>query len=196
MDREGSLENEGRLEAGLAALLARDDAPLGTGEVAGLVGQAQDKAAPIGGEALRESQETADLMAMAAEVRRSLASSPSPEAHARHVRNLLEQARHVPAPATVTTRVGRARMLHFPFRVGRRAAIVTAGTVLGLMLSGSAAVAASGSALPGRPLYSVKTATEHVRLAFERAPSERARLHVEFALRRLEEAGKLASRGE
>jgi len=196
VDREGSLEDEERLEAGLAALLAGDDAPLGSKEAVGLAGPAQDKAAPIGGEALRGSQETTDLLALAAEVRRSLASSPSPEAHARHVRNLLERARHVPASARPAARTRRGRILRSPVHVSRRAALVTAGTVLGLMLSGSAAVAASQSALPGQPLYGVKTATENVRLAFERAPSERARLHVEFALRRLEEAGKLASRGE
>jgi hypothetical protein len=75
---------------------------------------------------------------------------------------------------------GRSRRRH-------RVAVVLLAATLGLLLMGGAAVAASGSALPGQALYPVKKAVEKVELALTNGPSGRAKLHLEFAQRRLEE---------
>lgn len=48
--------------------------------------------------------------------------------------------------------------------------------------------AASGS-VPGDTLYPVKIATEQVQLRFTTSPQQRAKLHIEFAGRRLDEVG-------
>jgi hypothetical protein len=84
--------------------------------------------------------------------------------------------------------------------VGRRARtgppLVTRGRAKGAILVGLAAgtlalsgmSAASGTAMPGDPLYSVKRSTESARLALTGSDIERGRLHLEFAHNRLSEA--------
>jgi hypothetical protein len=79
---------------------------------------------------------------------------------------------------------GRSRRRH-------RVAVVLIAATLGLLLMGGAAVAASGSALPGQALYPVKKAVEKIELAFTNSPSSRAKLHLEFARRRLDELSAL-----
>ena len=54
---------------------------------------------------------------------------------------------------------------------------------------------AAGS-LPGEPLYSVKRASEQVRLALALNPFDRAQLHARLAAQRLQEAEALAARGQ
>jgi hypothetical protein len=87
-----------------------------------------------------------------------------------------------------------------PGYVGKRARtgppLVTRGRAKGAILVGLAAgtlalsgmSAASGSAMPGDPLYSVKRSTETARLALTGSDIERGRLHLEFAHNRLSEA--------
>jgi hypothetical protein len=75
-----------------------------------------------------------------------------------------------------------------------RLATILLAAAIGLLLLGGSAVAASGSALPGQLLYPVKRAVEKIDLALHSDPSSRARLHLEFARRRLDELGTLLAK--
>src|SRR5207302_8476906 len=70
-------------------------------------------------------------------------------------------------------------------RPRHRVALVLIAAVITVVLLGSAAVSASASALPGELLYPVKRAVEKIELIIHRDPSSRAKLHLEFAQRRL-----------
>lgn len=72
-----------------------------------------------------------------------------------------------------------------------RVAFVIAAAILTVGLLGTAAVAASASSLPGDILYPVKRAVERIELTIHRDPASRARLHLEFAQRRLAELSAL-----
>ena len=74
----------------------------------------------------------------------------------------------------------------------RRRLIVTllAAAISVLLLTGSA-VAASAGALPGQLLYPVKRAVEKIDLALHGDPAAKARLHLQFAQRRLDELSTL-----
>jgi uncharacterized protein DUF5667 len=76
-------------------------------------------------------------------------------------------------------------------RPRHRVALVMIAAVVTVLLLGGAAVAASGSALPGSLLYPVKRAVEKIDLALHRDPASQARLHLEFAQRRLTELSDL-----
>lgn len=76
-------------------------------------------------------------------------------------------------------------------RPRHRVALVLIAAVVTVLLLGGAAVAASGSALPGSLLYPVKRAVEKIDLALHRDPASQARLHLEFAQRRLTELSDL-----
>jgi hypothetical protein len=80
--------------------------------------------------------------------------------------------------------IGGARPRH-------RLAFVLIAAAVTVVLLGGAAVAASGSALPGGLLYPVKRAVERIDLALHRDPASQARLHLEFAQRRLTELSDL-----
>lgn len=60
---------------------------------------------------------------------------------------------------------------------------------------GTGAVAASGSALPGDPLYGLKRTVEDVRLQSASSPAQRQGLQREFEQRRVDEANKLLDAG-
>lgn len=60
---------------------------------------------------------------------------------------------------------------------------------------GAGAVAASGSALPGDPLYSLKRTVEEAQLQSAGSPAQRATLQQEFAQRRVNEANQLLAAG-
>jgi hypothetical protein len=63
---------------------------------------------------------------------------------------------------------------------------------IALALSGwVVAVNAASSSVPGDKLYPIKIATEKVQLQFTTSSEQRAKLHVEFAGRRLEEASEI-----
>jgi hypothetical protein len=70
---------------------------------------------------------------------------------------------------------------------------VAAGLVAIVLSTG--AVAASGSALPGDPLYSVKRTVENVRLSAAGSPVVRDELQREFEQRRRDEANELLDAG-
>jgi hypothetical protein len=67
---------------------------------------------------------------------------------------------------------------------------------LALFVGAPSLVAASGGALPGEPLYSIKRGIEETRLALQPSPSGKAKLHVAFSERRADEMTKLLVRGE
>ena len=76
-------------------------------------------------------------------------------------------------------------------RPRHRVAFVLIAAAITTVLLGGAAVAASGSSLPGQLLYPVKRAVEKIDLALHRDPASQARLHLEFAQRRLTELSDL-----
>jgi len=76
-------------------------------------------------------------------------------------------------------------------RTRHRVVLVIAAAILTVGLLGTAAVAASASSLPGDLLYPVKRAVEKIELTIHRDPASRARLHLEFAQRRLAELSAL-----
>jgi len=90
---------------------------------------------------------------------------------------------HLAALLEVPT-IERARPRH-------RVALVLIAAAVAVVLLGGAAVAASGSALPGSLLYPVKRTVEKIDLALHRDPASQARLHLEFAQRRLTELSDL-----
>ena len=90
---------------------------------------------------------------------------------------------HLAALLQVPT-IKRARPRH-------RVALTLIAAAITVVLLGGAAVAASGSSLPGGLLYPVKRAVEKIDLALHRDPASQARLHLEFAQRRLTELSDL-----
>jgi hypothetical protein len=68
--------------------------------------------------------------------------------------------------------------------------------VLVLVLGGGGTVAAADSSMPDSPLYSVKLATEQVRLTLTASQIDKARLCVELADRRVAEIAYMAEKGD
>jgi hypothetical protein len=68
--------------------------------------------------------------------------------------------------------------------------------VLALLLSSGGTVALAASSLPDEPLYSVKLATEQVRLAFTFSDIGKADLNAQFADRRISEIRAIANRAD
>jgi hypothetical protein len=77
-----------------------------------------------------------------------------------------------------------------------RPAMVTVIMLAIVLLAGGGVVAASGSSIPGSPLYSVKLATESVRLALTPSALGKAALNAQFANERIDEIIKLAEKGD
>jgi hypothetical protein len=75
-------------------------------------------------------------------------------------------------------------------------ALVTVIMVAIVLLAGGGVVAAAGNSLPGSPLYSVKLATESVRLALTPSALGKAELYARFADERVNEIVKLAEKGD
>lgn len=73
----------------------------------------------------------------------------------------------------------------------RRAAAMVLAATIALTLLSATAVAASASALPGEALYPVKRAAERLGLMMQLDRPSKARLHLEFAERRLAELAEL-----
>jgi hypothetical protein len=68
--------------------------------------------------------------------------------------------------------------------------------VLILVLAGGSTVFAAGSSMPDSPLYSVKLATEQVRLSLTFSQMGKARLCAELADRRVDEIAYMADKGD
>jgi hypothetical protein len=65
-----------------------------------------------------------------------------------------------------------------------------------VVLGGLGTVSASGDALPGETLYPVKRTAEQARLALQPSPTGKAKLHLDYAQRRAQEAGDLVRQGD
>jgi hypothetical protein len=65
-----------------------------------------------------------------------------------------------------------------------------------VLLAGGGVVAAAGNSLPGSPLYSVKLATETVRLALTPSDLGKAELNAAFADERVDEIIRMAENGD
>jgi diguanylate cyclase (GGDEF)-like protein len=74
-------------------------------------------------------------------------------------------------------------------------AIAAALLLLGGVVAGPAVVVASENAMPGEFLWPVKLRIEAARLALESDPSDEARLHLEFASRRVSELEQMVAMG-
>jgi len=85
------------------------------------------------------------------------------------------------------------------FNIGtmfRRAHAVAAAAAAALLIATGGLVHASGSSMPGSPFYGVKRAAESVQLTLAFDAESKAKLHYEFAQRRIEEAKKMAIVGQ
>ena len=75
--------------------------------------------------------------------------------------------------------------------------LVTAlSIIVVILMAGTGTVAAAGNSLPDEPLYSVKLATEEVRLALTPSALGKVELYTEFADRRVNEIIKMADKGK
>ena len=120
-------------------------------------------------------------------------TSPSREAALSGERLLLQAVSAKRSQREAAGFLSRAgSLLAFPRLNVRWAAAVPA--VFVVLLLGIGAVAASGGALPGGPLYPVKRAAESVRVALTTSDEARAELHLDLAERRVEEMSDLAGR--
>lgn len=79
---------------------------------------------------------------------------------------------------------------------GLRVPVAALVVVVGLAGSGAGVVYAAQNSLPGEVLYPVKIGSENVRLAFTLAPESKARLNLELAGRRVDEAVAQSERGQ
>ena len=121
-----------------------------------------------------DAPEGLDLLVQTARVAREVFKTEVPDAVARA---------HIAALTGATT-LERRRPRH------RLVVVLIAAAITTILLAGGA-VAASAGALPGQLLYPVKRAVEKIDLAFHHDPGSRARLHLEFAQRRLNELSTL-----
>ncbi len=135
-----------------------------------------------------QARELEPLLRVAAAVRKSAAAiEPRPEFAARtryEVQSRLRAADRKTAPRRSPV------MGWIP-----RWAVAVVSVVLVLLLGGTTTVAASSDALPGDPLYSVKTTTETVQLKLTFSQEGKARLQARFAERRVGEMARLAESG-
>lgn len=124
---------------------------------------------------------------------KTLAEAPLPDplrlASAR--RAYLEQAARLRGGAVRPARSS----LPVPMRWVRLAAACLLAAILSLGVLSGAALAAD-QALPGDLLYPLDLAMEDLRLASARTPQAKVTLLLELADERIEESGRLASRGE
>ncbi len=123
----------------------------------------------------------------------------------------LQTVPQAPPPHPAAVAHGKARMLDAVERRAVRKRRVFPGTLLGtlrmpqwatavamivvLLLGIAGTTRASASALPGDPLYPVKTATEQVRLLLTFSPEARAALEAELQAERLEEVAAVLAEG-
>jgi hypothetical protein len=130
------------------------------------------------------TDDLAPLLAAAAALRGELAEFElDPEVVARHLEQALDRpATVVPLPVRDEDRGG-----------GLRRRLIAVGLAAALVLvPATAASAASGSALPGQPLYPVKIAFEQFRLAtVQWSPTLEAQERAKLAAKRLDELRKL-----
>jgi hypothetical protein len=93
------------------------------------------------------------------------------------------------------TKPARTRV-HRGFFPSLRPAWVALAAIVAVIVAGGGTVYAAGSALPDSPLYSIKLATESVRLFFTPSDIGKVELYAQFADERVEEIVKMAEKGE
>jgi len=81
-------------------------------------------------------------------------------------------------------------------RIWHRRWAVAVASVLVILLAGVGTVAASANALPDRPLYPVKLASERVRIGLAFSDVYKAKLHIRFAEKRAWEIAEMARQGK
>ncbi len=112
-----------------------------------------------------------------------------PEAKAKGLQRLHAAlaARQVRQPSVIERVFGR-------FRLPRRLALgLSAAAIATVAAVGT--TAASSDAVPGDPLYWVKTTRENISLMMPKSDLDRARSHISLAAERGEEVGRLVDRG-
>jgi hypothetical protein len=77
----------------------------------------------------------------------------------------------------------------------RKQAVVWLFALLLFFIAGGGAVYSAEAALPGEPLYPVKTSTENLRLSWARDEIQVGQLHLLFAARRAGEIARMAAQG-
>ncbi len=82
-----------------------------------------------------------------------------------------------------------------PSRSLQRVVVYAMAVMVVLVVTGAGVTQAAARSLPDSPLYPVKLASERVQLALAPSPAERARLHITFGQRRLQEVQMLAQAG-
>ncbi len=136
----------------------------------------------------KQARELEPLLRVAAAARQTASAvEPRPEFKARtryEVQSRLRAPARRPAP-------GRSPVMGWV----PRWAVASVVVVFVLLLGGTTTVAASSDALPGDPLYSVKTATESVQLRLTFSEEGKARLQARLAERRAWEMARLAESG-
>jgi len=78
----------------------------------------------------------------------------------------------------------------------RRIAMVSTAAAAALVIVAGGLVYASGDSMPGTPLYAAKRTAEKIQLAFALNPEGKAKLHYNFAQRRIDEAKHMAKAGK
>jgi len=74
--------------------------------------------------------------------------------------------------------------------------VAVVASVLALFIFSGGIVAASNDSMPGEILYPAKIAAENARLALTPSEEGRARLHIAFAERRMDEIAEMSKRGQ
>lgn len=151
-----------------------------------------------------QADELRTLVRVAALVQEAPQPVASPEAREAGRRQLLRavmekrRERAVPAPSfrDYVERLGGAlQALWRPRAPLRRATVLVTALVIVVALSSLGVTRAAAGSLPDSPLYPIKLATEQVQLALTPSPEGKARLHIAFGERRLQEALALAEKG-
>ncbi|MFQ5996768.1 MAG: DUF4382 domain-containing protein, partial [Dehalococcoidales bacterium] len=164
------------------------------------------------GSCLSQYPEHADrlrpLLEMATRLWQTSQPQPSPEAVSRGEQLLVERVAEKRSSQTSRQELARAtgdridrggggpgRNPFFPMGWRLRWAGVVAAILVLFMLSGGV-VAASNNSMPGEVLYPVKMATEQARLVLTPSEEGKAKLHIAFAERRMEEMAEMSRRGQ
>jgi len=124
------------------------------------------------------------LLQTASQTRGALAVTPRPEFRQTAAARFAAAAREMPAPEKRG------------FSLGLRPAWTTLIVVLIVLLAGGGTVGAAANSLPDSPLYSVKLATESVRLTLAFSDEGKAELYASFADERVNEIVRMAAGGK
>lgn len=130
--------------------------------------------------------ELRSLLSLASQVRDAVAVEPRPEARAAALEHMLASAQAQSSSPYFWLRA----LISLP-----RAFSAAAASLLLLVLTSAGALVASASALPGEPLYPVKTGVEHIQLAIILDEGARAQTYAALATRRTNEIAELNRQG-